>query len=491
MTTPDPDRTTGENPAEGDDHRDQQPTEALTPEEQPTDSSAQQTADQTTETAGAEDFESGLDYGAFVDDESEATEATETPRFLQDSETETTPIARQTELAREGEPQQTEVIGDEDRHAQDTGLFADDDAQRTEVIGEHAEAPKHAESAHADTVPITDDEAQRTEVIGEHTAVQEPVAAEHRDAEHNYTVPLPDLSSEQDTKINPDPADPFTGAAAVPASGGMGHEDTDRRTRREAEARAMARDEALESPRTLSRVLQVLLAIFAPIVLLIAAVRLVASPVFLWLEYRRPGFPADDFGFSTADRTVYGSYGLDYLFNLSDSRYLSELTTADGSSALFTSEEVSHMHDVKVVMLITLLAGIVLGLACLVFLIILARTRKGGIRRALFAGSVWLIVAMIGLGVAAVLGWEAFFAGFHSLFFADGTWTFYASDTLIRLYPNQFWIDAGITIAALTLITAIVTLVLTWPTRRRREDSRQDQIQLITRKNYWASESAR
>ena len=427
--------------------------------------------------ASSEEFESGLDYGAFIDDEAEntadadaasTTEAptTETPRFLQDSDAdaETTPIARQTELDHQhdtasDESQPTEVIGDSSA----------DDAQRTEVIGD---AEDH----------------QHTEVISD----QEP-ASDSAAAEHNYTVPLPDLSAEQqthDTHVNPDPVDPFTGVAAVPPSGGMGHEENDRRTRREAEARAMARDEALESPRTLSRVLQVLLAIFAPIVLLIAAIRLVASPVFLWLEYRRPGFPADDFGFSTEDRTVYGSYGLDYLFNLSNSRYLSELTSGEGQ-ALFTSEEVSHMHDVKVVMLITMLAGLVLGLACLVFMIILARTRKGGIRRALFAGAVWLIVAMIGLAVVAVLGWEAFFAGFHSLFFADGTWTFYASDTLIRLYPNQFWIDAGIAIAALTLITAIVTLVFTWPTRRRREDSKQDQIQLITRKNYWSSESAR
>lgn len=415
--------------------------------------------------ASSDEFESGLDYGAFVDDEPEhsaeggtdaesASEAptTETPRFLQDDDAETTPIARQTERD----------------HQHDT---PSDESQQTEVIGDSSA-----------------DDAQRTEVIADQDSARDSAAGEH-----NYTVPLPDLSAEQqthDAQVNPDPADPFTGVAAVPPSGGIGHEENDRRTRREAEARAMARDEAMESPRTLSRVLQVLLAIFAPIVLLIAAIRLVASPVFLWLEYRRPGFPADDFGFSTEDRTVYGSYGLDYLFNLSSSRYLSELTSGEGS-ALFTSEEVSHMHDVKVVMLITMLAGLVLGLACLVFMIILARTRKGGIRRALFAGAVWLIVAMIALAVVAVLGWEAFFAGFHSLFFADGTWTFYASDTLIRLYPNQFWIDAGIAIAALTLITAIVTLAFTWPTRRRREDSRQDQIQLITRKNYWASESTR
>ncbi|HKS00511.1 MAG TPA: TIGR01906 family membrane protein, partial [Arthrobacter sp.] len=49
-----------------------------------------------------------------------------------------------------------------------------------------------------------------------------------------------------------------------------------------------------------------------------------------------------------------------------------------------------------------------------------------------------------------------------------GSWTFALEDTLIRLFPGQFWIDAGLVIAALVLITAIVTLILTWPTRRRR-----------------------
>ena len=32
----------------------------------------------------------------------------------------------------------------------------------------------------------------------------------------------------------------------------------------------------------------------------------------------------------------------------------------------------------------------------------------------------------------------------------------------------QFWIDAGMVIAVLVLVTALVTLILTWPTRRRR-----------------------
>ena len=144
------------------------------------------------------------------------------------------------------------------------------------------------------------------------------------------------------------------------------------------------------------------------------------------------------------------------------------------------------MTDVKVVMLITMAVGLVLALLCVLFMVALARNAKGGIRRALFAGSIWLLVLMIALAVLAVLGWQTFFAGFHALFFADGTWTFAASDTLIRLYPNQFWIDAGIAVAALVVLTALITMIATWPTRRRRINSREAQRDLVRRRAYWA-----
>ncbi|HJE78553.1 MAG TPA: hypothetical protein K8V74_11505, partial [Brevibacterium epidermidis] len=48
--------------------------------------------------------------------------------------------------------------------------------------------------------------------------------------------------------------------------------------------------------------------IAAPFVLLALAVRFVASGIFLKFEYFRPGFPADQFGFSAADREHYGTY---------------------------------------------------------------------------------------------------------------------------------------------------------------------------------------
>lgn len=260
--------------------------------------------------------------------------------------------------------------------------------------------------------------------------------------------------------------------------------DEQMQAQREALARSAARQDAIEGPKAVGRVMQVLLAIFAPIAVLIGIVRLVASPFFLWIEYHRPGFPADEFGWSLGERTTYGSYGLDYLFNFASQRYLSQLVQAD-DSPLFSSEEVSHMADVKAVMQTTMWVGIVAAIISLICIIVLFRTRKGGIRRGLFAGSLWLIIVLIVAAVMAITSWDGFFAGFHSLFFADGTWTFYTSDSLIRLYPGQFWMDAGITIAGLALIAAIVTLILTWPTKRRREDALQAQILLLSSKNRW------
>ena len=66
--------------------------------------------------------------------------------------------------------------------------------------------------------------------------------------------------------------------------------------------------------------------------------------------------------------------------------------------------------------------------------------------------------------VAGVFAWQWFFAVFHSLFFASGTWTFRITDTLIRLYPTQFWTDAALVVALVALAGAFVTMLVT---RRR------------------------
>jgi len=173
--------------------------------------------------------------------------------------------------------------------------------------------------------------------------------------------------------------------------------------RRNAERRTAEREQAAKAKPVLPRVLQVLLAVFYPVILLVLAVRAVTSPLFLWVEYNRPGFPGDGYGFSADDRMTYGSYAVDYLSNWSGPRYLGDLVDQSGER-LFKDGEVSHMADVKAVILSTFGAGTLLILLGLAAVIYLKRRHSGGVRRGLFAGSLVTLALIIGLGTLAVLG---------------------------------------------------------------------------------------
>lgn len=238
----------------------------------------------------------------------------------------------------------------------------------------------------------------------------------------------------------------------------------------EVDRRATEREEAANAKPVLPRVMQVLLAVFYPVVLLVLSIRLITTPLFLWAEYNRPGFPPDTFGFSTDDRMTFGSYTVDYLLNFAGPRYLGGLVNADGRP-LFGAGEVSHMADVKSVITMAFIVGTVLAIGMVIAIIYLSRRSHGGVRRGLFAGSVVTLVLVITLGVLGFMGWETFFTDFHEIFFKNGTWTFYLNDTLIRLFPGAFWQDAGLVIGIAVFVVSTLTLAFTWPTRPRREAS--------------------
>lgn len=241
-----------------------------------------------------------------------------------------------------------------------------------------------------------------------------------------------------------------------------------------AQKRRVARERALNSKPPLARTVQVIVALIFPVLTLIAAIRLIATPAFLALSYGRPGFPSDLFGFSDAQRLTYGSYGLDYLNNFAGPEYLSELKLSTGS-AMFTEGEVQHMVDVKHLIGFSYVLGLILAVILIAGVWYLAKRYAGGVRRALFSGAILTLVIIAVLSVAALMGWEAFFTQFHALFFSEGSWTFSVKDTLIRLYPEQFWVDSAIGIAVLVLATVFIVLISCWPTGRRREAARLRQ----------------
>ncbi|GAA1409183.1 hypothetical protein AUR04nite_22960 [Glutamicibacter uratoxydans] len=296
----------------------------------------------------------------------------------------------------------------------------------------------------------------------------EPAAAQKMPAP-KASVPQP-ASAQSKDEVNSTTA----AAVAEARSRVLGNHGSSEAPSEAAMKRRVARDRALNSKPALARPMQILVAIIFPVLTLIAAIRLVATPGFLAFSYARAGFPADMFGFSAQERLTYGSYGVDYLNNFAGPEYLSGLVLPNGSQ-LFTAGEVQHMVDVKNLIGFAYVLGLVLAVIFIIGIWYLAKRYAGGVRRALFSGALVSLGLIALLTVAALTGWERFFSGFHALFFSEGTWTFSVKDTLIRLYPEQFWMDSALAIAGLIVLTIIIVLITCWPTGRRREAARLRQ----------------
>ena len=209
-----------------------------------------------------------------------------------------------------------------------------------------------------------------------------------------------------------------------------------------------------------------------PFVLLALAVRFIASGIFLKFEYFRPGFPADQFGFSAADREHYGTYVVDYLHNFDSRRYLADIVMPNGEP-IFISEELSHMADVKGLISLLYLVALVGIIGSVLFGLYMCRKGGSGIHTGVRLGSIFSIIFMAAVAVVAVLGWDSFFRGFHKMFFADGTWEFYADDSLIRLFPPQFWVDAGIAGGGLFVLLAILLFLFSFAGHKKRRALRK------------------
>ncbi|HLU08504.1 MAG TPA: TIGR01906 family membrane protein, partial [Oceanobacillus sp.] len=198
-----------------------------------------------------------------------------------------------------------------------------------------------------------------------------------------------------------------------------------------------------------------------PVLLVLISARLVMSEVFLQFEYNRPGFPEDYYGMTREQRLHYAPFAVAYLLNGEGIDFLADLKFPDGEP-LFNARELRHMQDVKTVTQIAFAVAVVSGLLALASAVYLYSRSRTTLRKSLFQGSILTLAIVAAIIIVAILNWNYFFTLFHTLFFESGTWYFLYSDSLIRLFPEQFWFDAALTIGAFTVLGALVTLLAVW-----------------------------
>ena len=197
---------------------------------------------------------------------------------------------------------------------------------------------------------------------------------------------------------------------------------------------------------------KILVTLTIPVLISIALIRILLTPIFTAVEYRMPYFPEDRYGFSFEERLKYGQITRRFLVSEQGEDVLRDLEFSTGEP-LYLDREISHLVDVKNVLQGAFTAwwvslGLFLGgLGGIVFL-----QGQENLGLTLSRGG-WLTVGLvIFLLVFSVLSFNTLFTRFHQVFFEGDSWLFRYSDTLIRLFPIRFWQDVFIIFGLLTLL---------------------------------------
>lgn len=218
--------------------------------------------------------------------------------------------------------------------------------------------------------------------------------------------------------------------------------------------------------RGLVALLRWLVALAMPAFIVLFWLWLLWRPWFVRMEYNRPSFPPDRYGFTTEDRLGFTLAWIEY-YHSSESpeegiRRLAALRMPGTNEPLHQAEELSHMVDVRRLtdtlwrVALPVSAFIVLG--GLAAMLIPRRTRRDGYA-ALFVGGVVTTGLLLFFIAFVLLSFRTFFVTLHNVFFPPGTWTFEYSSTLIRLFPEQLWFDAGVWLIGGALIAGILVLL--------------------------------
>lgn len=218
-------------------------------------------------------------------------------------------------------------------------------------------------------------------------------------------------------------------------------------------------------PYRLITTLKLLIILLVPILVTGGAVNLSATDSYLAFEYGKDSFPPDPYGFTQRQRFILASTNVHYVrAHLPDDELAKQ--TMYGVP-VYTPPEVSHMADVQAVFQSVFLVWRASLILLLLLGFILWRSgERAALAAAIQSGGLLTSGLILSIALLALFAWQVWFDNFHLLFFEPGSWLFSYSDTLIRLFPVEFWFDATLTISALSLAGGLSLAFIGWRWRK-------------------------
>jgi integral membrane protein (TIGR01906 family) len=125
--------------------------------------------------------------------------------------------------------------------------------------------------------------------------------------------------------------------------------------------------------------------------------------------------------------------------------------------------ERGHMRDVRSVFGGLAVAAVISAIVLVVAGI--ARRDRAATWRAVGRGAAVLAVAVVSLGIVALVAFDTLFAVFHEVLFPAGSYDFDpATERLVQLFPFQFWQETAMVVGV--VIIAVALLVAFFAGRR-------------------------
>ncbi len=211
----------------------------------------------------------------------------------------------------------------------------------------------------------------------------------------------------------------------------------------------------------LIRSLHLLFVLLTPLVVVLGSVRLLTIEQYLAFEYGRANFPPDTYGFTPDERMSLAATNLRFVRDGLPVETLASQTN-DGE-LIYTPRELDHMLDVQQVFQMIWRVGLAAILSILFAGILLwVSGYKTTLPSAMRSGGTLTVSLMLAIALTATLAWQNWFTSFHLVFFEQDSWLFAYSDTLIRLFPLRFWVDATYSLASLSLAIGLLLVFTGW-----------------------------
>ena len=167
----------------------------------------------------------------------------------------------------------------------------------------------------------------------------------------------------------------------------------------------------------LERILSGVITVSIPVVICVLSILFLLSQVFMNLEYQRPNFPEDQYGFSTEEGLDFGNQTRSYLVRNAKLDGLRDLKF-DSGDPLYVERELEHLEDVKIV-----LQGVFKVFWGAVIVLVLggvyARFRNWwkGYTLSVSKGG-WLTAGLLGtILFLSIVSFRSLFTNFHRIFF--------------------------------------------------------------------------